>query len=371
MSLGHLNQTFIFNQTYIFVLDENINETFVVSKTIVNDDTNDQSLDSCNTLDKYYKLYLNDIIHGVGFILNLISALVFKSLVKNTLVKGNMFKYLLLKSINDAMVSIRYILLQVFACTDCEFERIYPIQVFNLVVLLYFGFITHLLSILFELAANIDRYFTININFRWCNRITYKQVTLVLILYSFAFYIFKFWGIQIETQLINNTTLIYNLDDTKFNLSNLGIVINFIHSIVRDGLCVLVMFAFNVLTLIKMKKHFDKKNSLISNPFMRVKIKNRRKERTEMKLTVMILVTSLVAIIGHGMMLMSYILKQSSKNKCFLFSKDLLFHSSYTVNFVFYYFFNKSFRNVLKTFFIKLIKCFRVDLKKEKLNQKF
>ena len=263
----------------------------------------DQTFIRCNLAYQFYVVHVASFMGAIGFVFNILCCIVFaqKSIHKN--IKGHMFKYLLFKSIFDALSLFFRLLIPVFMCESCFYTAYYITQLFYLVIEFYLGFVCLLCSMFCELAAHVDRYLIITqkydrvVSLYRCkimisrSNLSYKLIILGMLVYSMTFYSFKFFQTEIaraqyvkadqnassrivfiisENSSNASSTLslepdgmhFYYLKDTKFAFSQISIYLGFIHSLVRDFICVVLLFILNILIMISMKRFMHRKRSI-------------------------------------------------------------------------------------------------------------
>jgi hypothetical protein len=115
--------------------------------------------------EKFYKfsLRVNKIMSYIGLVLNALCMLVFihSKILKNSY--GNVYKYLLAKTICDLFICIRMILLTEFSK---EYFYLYGSCLFEWIFHMYFGFVLLFLSVLFKVAINFDFFRTLTYKLR-------------------------------------------------------------------------------------------------------------------------------------------------------------------------------------------------------------
>ena len=300
----------------------------------------------CMSLYRTFNTYIEKGMGCLGFMFNIICLIVFVKLLKNPDSNNEMVKYLLLKSFVDAYVMLKSFLFIFFDCNYCDQYRFYATGLFKLIFLIYFSYVAQFLSIFCELVAVFIRYATVaQKEFFLSRKIPFKVVTSFAFIYSLLFYSYKLFENKIiksmyKNYLKNTSYLIYKISSTEFGVSETILKLDFVNSLIRDGILVLLIFVLNVLTCIKMKRLLKKKRLILAN--VRV---NTQARKSESHLTIMILLTGFIAIIGHGFYFLfntpSFILMVSEcVYPIILFTYNL----SYLINFFVYFFFNTMFR---------------------------
>jgi hypothetical protein len=310
----------------------------------------------CDEVFEIYLLYVERILCVAGFFLNSLCVVAFLSTNVIHNYQGNMFKYLLWKSFCDLYICLRKLVLTFYIndCLDCFLKSNRVMCVINLIFLTYLGFVILLLSMLLEIALNLDRYKTITNRFKFLEKFSFNFSISMLAAFSFLIYTYIFIDFDCESVKIGNTTeIIYQTSVIENDASH--IVRFFIHGLLRDGLCVLIIVALNVMTILFLNKTFSKKMKIATiacNP-------NSKIERSQRNFNNMILTTSLITVLGHSLSFVSYLLTLVGYSDfCFITVDNLLFHVSYSINFFVYYIFNRNFRIYFKSRFWKLVNYF-------------
>ena len=304
----------------------------------------------CMDIYRIYHFYIEKIMGAIGSLLNILCIIVFLKLIRKKASRGDMYKYLLFKSAIDTCVLLRNFLYIFIECKVCGFNKFYAFKLIELILFVYFSFVTQLISMLCELAANFDRYKILSKKCKAFNGITYKYGISGMLIYSSLFYLYKFFErtiVKRHSKINNSTTEYYSLIYTKFGISDQVIVFDFIHSLIRDGLIVMMMFTLNMMTLCAIKKILAKKKNL-------TKSFNEKNHRSEIKTSIMLLVTSVIAIVGHSLYFVFNIpWFVFHVSECMYPFINFVYYLSFTVNFFVYFFFNKHFRNSLPKLFNK------------------
>ena len=220
------------------------------------------------------------------------------------------------------------------------------------------GYSAQLISILCDVASCFDRYRLFTTKFRALNRISYKLVILVICMFSFAFYIYKIIGFKITRHItfVNNHTQIrYILNSSELIPNNISDknskILEFIHSFIRDGVCVFAILLLNVLTLVEIRRAMFKKKNLIrqrSNESQNTK-RTFKAQRAQIRLTLMVFTVSTITLISHGLIFIYFFMMR--ENSCFQIISYISYELQYSTNFFVYLCFNLNFRRVFYNFF--------------------
>ena len=174
------------------------------------------------------------------------------------------------------------------------------------------------------------------------------MVILLSCVYSFGFYSYKFISLQVVESSNNIST-----DGYVVQTEEIDKTMGYIHTTLRDGLCVLLIIVLNILTVIQIRNMLSKKKNLTKGS------KSERVQNAETRLTLMVFTMSTLTFIGHGFNFVAYVNPKNNffwANGCYRTLKYVLFWYSYEINFFFYYFFNLNFQKIVKKYFAHLLK---------------
>ena len=211
---------------------------------------NSQNYSFCNNLLTIYNSYTKVLIGVIGTVLNFICIVIFYKLIRISTQKDNLNKYLLIKSIADTLT---YVIIMTQSANYSNSDTSLVYQVFDLIFFRYGLFVSVLISMFLEIASILNRYFTFTRINKKLDKVGFKAVVSFILIYSFGFYVYKFLDEKIEmaTNVKTNQTY-YKIAINK--LGNISIILGYIHSTVRDGICVILILILNILTYIKLRK---------------------------------------------------------------------------------------------------------------------
>ena len=302
----------------------------------------------CDSPLNFCLLYFQFACAVVGFFLSLICIRVFMKLLSFKGKNNDLYRYLLIKSFSDMFILFITGLDQIFDPDDYYGEYSLKNYVDNymflkivyLIIGIYFTYSLKLVSIFCEVLSVFNRYRLSTKKFEKFNKIPFPIVCLAVFLYSFGFYIYKFFSIQIKKFESNNFS-----QEIKYEFiidDNLDNKMGYIHSSVRDGMCVLAIIFLNVLTIIEIKKMLQKKKNMFRD-------KNKHKTQlAEIRITIMVFLMSFIGVLAHSLQMVQYFSPDYffyNKYECYIIIFDLIFNlCSYPFNFFLYYFFNLKFK---------------------------
>ena len=333
----------------------------------------------CDDPLKFSILYLQVSLSVLGFFLNLICIKIFSKIVLVKSKNNDLSKYLLLKSLTNAYIVLCLTLHPIFDLENTfdnpalksRVDEIYWLKVVYLILGIYFKYSLVLTSLFCEIAASFNRYRLATNRFIKFNKLPVEIVIICMILYSFGFYSFKFVSIQIiQIASINQTTNGTLKNSYNYLTTDLDDTVGFVHSSVRDGLCVAILILINFFTAIEIKRILQKKSALI--------IKNKGKlkaQAADTRLTIMMFIMSFSCVIAHGLQIIQYFSPRSfiiNSNECISLAFDLVFFLfNNQIDFFYYYFFNLNFKRIFNGFIYDFVEIFGVEIKHQNENTNF
>jgi hypothetical protein len=316
--------------------------------------SNEDLTSFCVLVYKNRSFYWQLILPIFSVIFNSLCIFVFIQLIRTQKQTEDLFKYFLVKSIVDTYLSTVFIMNNFFNNEVAAINRQKILKQSYLFFGVYMIFVFQLVSMFLEVAISFNRYrsLTNRTNFRFMDKLSYKIAMLLMFLYSFLFYIYKFFEISIVTAETNSSEIIYLFVSSNF--SSIGIV----QSIIRDCLLVFIILLINLFTIAEMRSLLNRKKKLLRT------MSKEKQASIEIRLTLMVLTISSIAIVSHGLLIIYYMSPNDSIIKtsiCFEMISLLVYSFSYVVNFMIYYIFNKNFKNVFDSEISKILKFFKFN----------
>ena len=323
----------------------------------------------CNVLYTFYYLVIfARLIASIGLLFNFFNIVVFlhPQLRTSHAKDSNMNSYLLVKCFCDTLFLARNLVISFLECSNCAAQLFRLTQILRLVFIYYICFIVQLGTMLFEVLATFDRFVIVTRKFAAFLKLNFWAVAGAALGFCFAFYSYKLFAIHVV--VVNSTTsshrVTYDLDYSDFGLSVGNAILGQIHSVIRDLVCVLVILVLNLLMFVDMRKAMNKKRAISarSSPWSSAPKKHvySRADRAEFKLTIMIILTGITAILGHFLTLFEYMFNFATiaESTCQAVLRNVLLEVSCSINFLFYFFFNTKFNRtfllVFASFGLKL-----------------
>ena len=304
--------------------------------------------DVCEDFQFTTDVIISPVISGIGLILNILNILVFNKTPKQ-IVKGDMVKYLIAKSVFDLCYCL-IIILEFLTGRNSDYSFYY--NIFKLCILIYFKHVAIFLSIAFDCLAIVRRYSLITKRIQWTEKIIvfnrgmpiFTAIGLLIYSYKFAFYkivpyklIGGYSNISTEGQFILGNGEMSAMDYIRIELFQTSIV---------NGLFPSIILIFNTLTAFEIKKTMMNKRRLSTSKSIHDKIK-----RSEIRNTTMLILSSPLTILPNFIFFLVAILVQISPtqfyNACFDNIGNILFYSQFSFSFLFYFVFNVNFQKNL------------------------
>jgi hypothetical protein len=289
------------------------------------------------------------VLFIIGIITNSICIFVFSIIIikQHQQQHGNMFKYLLLKSIVDLLFSFINILDYFNVCQSSN-ELICVLV--HIWVFKYLQITIATLSIVFEVAATVDCYININRKLLCCqnNQFFYSFSILTIILLFLFYLVYPLSFVVVKLNLDY-----YKIEKSKFGMFFYHLNPAFLDSLLRDFVLFIILVVLNLLILISLMKATQHRRLILvsnSNNNTSMLTSSQKAERRKM---IMILATGSNYMIGHFPNFIWYFL-QSYFNippNCNIIFVDFFLNLSYVDGIFLYFFFN----NIFKQVFIELI----------------
>ena len=325
---------------------------------------------TCHEWAFVYSNYLYCGIGVLGFLLNIMCII---TLSNSTFYKNNsngaVFKFLLIKCYFDAGILFLKAIGPLFTCVEWPLRSHYAVNVFDLVANKYFIFVCTLCSIVFELAAQLNRLVAISrcLNKLMLNRLllllrdfSYKGVTTVLTFLISLFYVFKLFEYKIHESVSSSsemenasTTTRYSLYMAEFASTPLFHRLELTHSFIRDFCCVLALLVLDIWVLLVFKQAMRNKRRLMSRLMSADNEPMQRIQSLEHNTTLMILVIGFMTFVCRLPIFVNYLPLRSFNSKlCLQLFTESLFFVNISSSFFFYFIFNETFRNLFGQFFL-------------------
>jgi hypothetical protein len=305
-------------------------------------------------------LYLSNALYSniklsvsiCGFFLNLINIIVFFNIANSKQSSNaNLFKYLLTKSICDFYIlgfGVGFGVIDSYFKT--QIQKYYAICIFRFIFDEYLCFVFQLISMFCEVASSFNRYRSIANRFQFLNKFSFKFKLILMVSYSVLFYVYKFFQKNCATyKTVNSTSLYYKLEHYSYFLhSPQDYALSIIHSVIRDGICSLIIIILNIFIFSFMRKVFTNKIEFNKNGSKNNNLQAKKIERSQKNLIYMVFTTSFFTLIGHLLMFIYYLPIQLLRfNNCLRSFSLLFFYLGFSISFFSYFCFNLHFKRFI------------------------
>jgi hypothetical protein len=323
------------------------------TRVYIKNENNEESSCPLKEASSMINNFILPLISAFGIVINLFGSLVFFQMIKKIKIECHMFKYLMVKSIDDTLRFICQIFSPLYYCENCNLQNSSYAGVLWYIWFYYYNECAlEFCSSWMEVLATLDFYCLIKKKMK----ILHQKQFLVCILiifhaYGFIFYIIFVYNFEIieilQKHATNGTLKYFEIKKSEFYYSIKGVVTRVIHTFQRDMAVMFILIFLNVLILNEYYRNRKRKIKLLSNS-----IKNRavlNAERAIKNQRAMIYLVNLNHFFGHIGILVYYIpfLNNSFWNCVHLFS-FIPFSLSYTTNIILFYFFNNHFKNLTR-----------------------
>lgn len=150
---------------------------------------------------------------------------------------------------------------------NCILKQSYFLNIFKLITINYFIYVCTLCSIIFELAAQLDRLITISCAACFWSKQryypSYKIASILIFLtcvicYTYKLRMYKIEQIKLDSEENEPYSIVENEDpDGKFNQ------LEIIHTTIRDVVCVFLLLILDIFILVVFKRIMSKKKILV------------------------------------------------------------------------------------------------------------
>jgi hypothetical protein len=281
----------------------------------------------------------------LGVVANFICIINFITIIrKSNNSIGNMFKYLLVKSVCDLFILSFDVTL--FLCLD-ENKKVYStyfVQVFNLFFEIYLYYVVAFISCYSEILATLDCLFMLNQKFELFKRSsTFYLLIIFLIVFSIVFYLPEPFRIKIAYISPGEYVSI----TTELGKSKIFHYYSFVHVLLRDLIPFLSLIIINILILIYLREATRRRRALSSGQSTSMVNSAETAERNKVK---MILFTSIIYLFHIPSIFLNLNLSSLNFRPYLLIIVILSLDFSFGLTIIPYTLFNHNFRKNLYRF---------------------
>lgn len=325
----------------------------------MNQTNNDEILLDCFDTGVFLVIaYVQSFLDLIGIIFSIISIIIFRAIIKrdnrDNNFKGQMNKYLLVKSISELYLFTIDIFTFLYTCKPCNMKNSLIMQIWY-VYFSWFGEESSLIfSSLLDVAATFDCLITIKNKCKiWQNNISFYIVVFISFIISISLelnVIFQFKIIKINITNIydsNKTQLIYMTEYVE--KSELGPYLLF-SSLIRDWFTLFLLIILNIIILFSIKKLTKIRKSRSKKTSSRQIQKSIKAEKLKAKMILFLLFNF---IFSHSVSFyLSLPIEINGNFICYDNIRWILLIIGSIFSVIIYYIFNKNFRNYICFCFI-------------------
>jgi hypothetical protein len=295
--------------------------------------------------------YLNRIVYVIAIILNFLSTIVFIRIIRNERYNGQMYKYFLLKSINEFFCFLILIFDIPYYCSECNLDDDYIMQVW-FVYFYWFGtLVLFTNSRYLDVLATLDCYISIinKWNFVLKNTFFYTSCFIIMVFDTFFSIIsLKQYEIYEFTDTITNETH-YKNKHTDYFYSKRGRIFDILFALYRWLLPFCLLIILNILILCIIKKTYNNKLKLSYGNTAKRQLDTVNIQRAKLKKMRMIIITGSNFIVFNIFIIIFYLPFPHIGNfwQCFEIFAWFLFELSFINQSIIFFLFNKVFKKYL------------------------
>jgi hypothetical protein len=297
-------------------------------------------------------IFLIPSLSIVGFILNILSIIVFILIIKSGQ-RDDMYKHLLLKSIFEALGCF-------FSGFSALFNYDGNLKFTFIMVVWFIWFQNYIINALFmastgfEIAATFNCAISIEKRLKWCEkRLSFWLWVVSIFVLSFGVEMFPIFMYSIvesnDIDQFNQTVHKYHFSKNSLFFKNDALSLG--ESIIREVMFLLILLLLNIYILFKLIQIGRRKKRLTSN---NSNVQN--SNRAEKRKIIMIIVLFLTFILGHLPNFMWCVFHHN-------FGSEQFWHTVLSYGIIFFYFslsasffFFFAFNNIFKSYFLKIIR---------------
>jgi hypothetical protein len=302
------------------------------------------------SLSKITFIFIVPILSIIGFILNLLSTIVFSLMIKNGQ-RDDMYKHLLLKSICE-MMGCFFSTFYPMSYYDGSLSFTYIMAVWNIWFKQYIIYGFFMASIGFEIAATFSCAISIEKKMKWCEkRLSFWIWVLTILILSFGIEMFPVFTYQIKMLSYSKKNETFHEYHVRRNyLYSKSKTFKLVDSIIKDVIFLMILLSLNCYILFKLIQIGRRKRRLNGN-----NSNNQNSNRAETRKITMIIVLFLIFFLGHLPFFICFAFGEIIVNYTFfsiLYKFGIIFlYFSYSASFLVYFAFNNNFRRL----FLKII----------------
>jgi hypothetical protein len=302
-----------------------------------------------STIEQLYT-YVHPLISVIGITSNLFGVLVLFQMIQQINLDGFMFKYLLIKSMNDCLKFIFHIFTPLYFCG-------HKCQLSYSMIIWYIGFynygegIVELCGPLMEILASLDLYSIITSRMKIVNTKHFFYISVfVCYAYSVTFHFYFLFVYRIKEIRNMNQTVQFIIEESNFRYTQLGHILDMLYAIQLNLVIFIILLVLNTLLLIQLAKSYNRKKALLSSNRTSQVIANEKSLQNQKIVIFLINMNYFIGHFGHFIYYMYiglFLSTSSAINQfwdCFYIFNLVFFNLSYACNIFILYLFNNHFK---------------------------
>jgi hypothetical protein len=233
-----------------------------------NNETNEPFFNCAHNLFKDVFKYLGRVIEFGTIVTSILSIIVFWRIIRNELIRGQMFKHLMVAAIVELFYFINSVAIIGFECEGCG--NSYAWQIWFNWIYYYLNICNMTASNYFEVAAAFDCYIMITNKLK-CFQTdkSFKIIVSIFLIFSFALNFYSILGFEMIKENVsinvNNFTIesiIYYTIATSFFFTKTFGILNKFAIVSREILPIVFLIILNVLIMLTLRRVMKNKHQL-------------------------------------------------------------------------------------------------------------
>lgn len=307
--------------------------------------------------------YLIVILSSLTIPFKIVIAITFGILIKSN--KSNeLFQYYFIKAIDEIIyLTIRFVF-HLLLIVGKDFMKTETGCWLELVFNKYISFIVLMLSVYFEFDAVFNLHRKLSNRFNFLNKLSVKQVAAFQIFCFSLFYVYKLIERMptLKMDLKTNQTY-YKIEFTPFRWTFFGYAFRLTNTITKDGISVLLLFIFNILIIIQIRKLMSNKKKMVVMGESNLQ----KRKRVEIKMIIIVVLSGSLNAAVHSLNLINYLIFLNREiDPVNDLIENIFFLLMHLFSFFIFYFLHKNFSKIVNRFLNQLYKGFKLFSKFKK-----
>jgi hypothetical protein len=212
-----------------------------------------------NPLIEVIFFYFETVIVFIGVIVNLFCIIIFSMINKSITCNCQMYKYFLMKSIIDFVIFTGLTINPLYNLSSFNLKHNFILQVYSKYYFHHLYLLLLLYSVYFEVLGTFDCLISIQNRYKlFLSKKAFYLNSIFVFVFFFLFYLSKIFVYEI----VPISPRLYELKKTRFYFSLFYRTLSILYFVLRDILGNLLLFIFNIMIFIKLKRLSDRKKNL-------------------------------------------------------------------------------------------------------------